>query len=106
MANTTKIDVQAVDNELILLASTGRCSELLCHLKSGFNAPVSYVFNPGHILPPGSYELTAIGINWGRPLEFQDRHDPAHAGVLRLRLRRSWRGLCSHGADDCLVPPI
>src|SRR2546422_8002595 len=67
MANTTKIDVQAVDNELILLASTGRGSELLCHLKSGFNAPVSYVFNPGHILPPGSYDLTAIGINWGGP---------------------------------------
>jgi hypothetical protein len=71
MAATTKIDVQAADNELILLASTARGSSVLCHLKSGFNAQVSYVFNPGHILPPGSYQLTAIGINWGGPGNFK-----------------------------------
>jgi hypothetical protein len=70
MANTTKIDVKAVDNELLLLASTTRGSSVLCHLKSGFEAPVSYVFNPVHILPPGSYDLTAIGINWGGPWKF------------------------------------
>jgi hypothetical protein len=80
MANTTKIEVNAVDNELILIASTGRGSHILCHLKSGFNAPVSYVFNPGHILPPGTYDLTAIGINWGGPWKFNVVLTPAITG--------------------------
>ena len=71
MALCNKIEVTAVDNELILLASTSRGSSVLCHLKSGFGAPVSYTFNPGHILPPGTYDLTAIGINWGGPWAFK-----------------------------------
>jgi len=71
MAATTKIDVQACDNELIIIASTAAGSSTLCHLKSGYNAPVSYVFDPAHILPPGKYDLTVIGINWGGPGNFK-----------------------------------
>jgi hypothetical protein len=71
MAQTTKIDVQACDNELIILASTAAGSSVLCHLKSGYNAPVSYVFNPAHILPAGHYDLTVVGINWGGPGNFK-----------------------------------
>jgi hypothetical protein len=71
MAKTTKIEVQACDNELIILASTGAGSSVLCHLKSGYNAPVSYIFNPAHILAPGNYDLTVIGINWGGPGNFK-----------------------------------
>jgi|SRR5262249_32268799 len=70
MANTTEIHVTACDNELYILASTGRESSELFHLKSGFNDPVDYKFNPGHILPPGSYDLTFVGINWGGPSKF------------------------------------
>jgi hypothetical protein len=71
MAQTTKIDVQACDNELIILASTGAGSSELCRLKSGYNAPVSYIFNPAHILAPGQYDLTFIGVNWGGPGNFK-----------------------------------
>jgi len=71
MAIMNKIDVQACDNELIILASTAAQSSELCRLKSGYNAPVSDVFNPGHILPHGMYELTVIGINWGGPSNFK-----------------------------------
>ncbi len=70
MAVTTKIDVQACDNELIIIASTTQGSSVLCHLKSGYDAPVSYIFNPGNILPPGNYDLTFVGINWGGKGEF------------------------------------
>ena len=45
MAIMNKIDVQACDNELIILASTAAQSSELCRLKSGYNAPVSDVFN-------------------------------------------------------------
>jgi hypothetical protein len=71
MAIMNKIDVQACDNELIILASTAAQSSELCRLKSGYNAPVSDVFNPGHILPKGNYELTVIGVNWGGPSNFK-----------------------------------
>jgi hypothetical protein len=71
MANTTQLHVTACDNELYILASTQAGSSELCHLKSGFNDPVNYSFNPGHILPPGSYNLTIKGINWGGPWKFQ-----------------------------------
>jgi hypothetical protein len=67
---TTQIHVTGCDNELYILASTPRGSSELCHLKSGFGAPVDYKFNPGHILPPGTYELTVVGINWGGPWKF------------------------------------
>ena len=67
MAKTTKIDIQAVDNELMIIASTAAMSSMLWHGKSGYGAPVSYSFNPGHILPPGQYDLTVILINWGGP---------------------------------------
>lgn len=65
--STTEINVTACDNELILIASTPAGSSTLCHLKSGYNAPVSYVFNPQHILAPGTYDLQMVGINWGGP---------------------------------------
>lgn len=64
---TTKIAITACDNELLLIASTAAGSSTLCHLKSGYNAPVSYTFNPQHILAPGTYDLNMIGLNWGGP---------------------------------------
>lgn len=81
MANTTQIHVTACDNELYILASTGRESSELCHIKSGFNDPVDYKFNPGHILPPGAYELTVVGINWGGPWKFAVTTTPPIAGL-------------------------
>ncbi len=69
--STTEIRVSRCDNELILIASTPSGSSTICHLKSGFNAPVSYVFNPGHILPAGDYTLEMVGINWGGPGAFE-----------------------------------
>jgi hypothetical protein len=70
MANTTEIHVTKCDNELQILASTGRESSELCRVKGGFGDPVDFKFNPGHILPPGSYDLTFVGINWGGPWQF------------------------------------
>lgn len=64
---TTKIQVTACDNELLLIASTPAGSSTLCHLKSGYNAPVNYEFNPQHILASGTYDLNIIGLNWGGP---------------------------------------
>jgi subtilase family serine protease len=69
-STTTQITVRACDNELIIMASNGTGSSTLCHLKSGYNAPVSYVFNPQNILAAGQYDLTLIGINWGGPGNF------------------------------------
>ena len=66
----TSIRATACDNELIVLASTPRGSSELFHIKSGYNAPVDYQVNPGHILAPGKYALTVIGINWGGPGKF------------------------------------
>lgn len=70
MANTTGVHVTACDNELYILASTPAGSSTLCHIESGYNDPVNYQFNPGHILPSGSYDLTLVGINWGGPWKF------------------------------------
>ncbi len=61
------IEVTQCDNELILIASTPAGSSTLCHLKSGYNAPVRYQVDPSHILPAGHYTLEMIGINWGGP---------------------------------------
>jgi hypothetical protein len=70
MAQITDIHVTACDNELYILASTGRESSELCHIKSGFGDRVDYRFNPQHILPVGTYDLTLVGINWGGPSTF------------------------------------
>jgi hypothetical protein len=70
MAQIVKIQVTACDNELYILASTPSGSSEICHLKSGFNNPVSYTVVPQSILPAGSYTLTVIGINWGGPSIF------------------------------------
>ena len=67
MANTTKIQVTATDNECYILASTPAGSYEICHIKSGYSNPVSYTVVPQSILPPGKYDLTMIGINWGGP---------------------------------------
>jgi len=67
MANTTQIHITVYDNELYIVASTTAGSSELCYLKSGFDNPVEYKFNPGHILQSGSYELTLVRINWGGP---------------------------------------
>src|SRR5258705_12876732 len=67
MAKTTKIDIQGFDNELMIIASTAAMSSMLWHGKSGYGAAANYSFNPGHILPPGQYDLTVIAFNWGGP---------------------------------------
>jgi hypothetical protein len=67
MASTTQIQVTAVDNEVYIIASTSAGSSELCHVKSGYNKPVSCTFDAGAILAPGTYDLTVIGINWGGP---------------------------------------
>ena len=72
MAQTEKINVSAVDNELYILASQEPSGSYeLCHLKSGYNKPADYVFFPATILPRGKYNLTMIGINWGGPANFK-----------------------------------
>lgn len=70
MANIVQIQVTQCDNEISLVASTPAGSSELCHLKSGFNNPVSYTFVPQSILASGSYTLTVIGLNWGGPSGF------------------------------------
>jgi hypothetical protein len=79
--HVTQIHVTATDNELYILASTGRGSSELCHIKSGFNAPVNYSFDPNTILPPGNYDLTFVGINWGGPWAFAVTTTPPIAGL-------------------------
>ena len=78
MATTTKIHVEATDNELYILAvptgensEAGRFSSEICHLKSGFNNKVEYVVIPQSILDPGAYTLILVGINWGGPQAFK-----------------------------------
>ena len=70
MATTTLIHVAAVDNELYLLASNGAGSSEICHLKAGYNNPVTYTVIPQSILPPGAYTLIMVGINWGSGQKF------------------------------------
>jgi len=70
MAQTTQIDVTKCDNELYIIASTPAGSSELLHIKSGYSKPVVHTVYPPAILPPGSYTLILIGINWGGPQEF------------------------------------
>ena len=81
MANITQIHVSATDNELYIIASTPAGSSELCHIKSGYNNPVNYTFNPHSILAPGAYELTLVGINWGGPWAFNVTTTPPIAGL-------------------------
>ncbi len=71
MSQTTKIEVSATDNELYILASTPAGSSEICHIKSGYNDPVSYTVRPQAILAPGAYTLIMVGINWGGPQAFK-----------------------------------
>jgi len=73
-ATTTNIQVTACDNELYILASptaTETATIELCHISSGYFAPIAgttgYNFDPGYVLPSGTYNLFVIGINWGGP---------------------------------------
>lgn len=66
----TAIKVSACDNELYIVASTGAGTSEILHITSGFNDPVNYAVNLGSILPPGKYDLTMVGINWGGPANF------------------------------------
>ena len=71
MASLTQIHVNTMDNELYITASTPAGSSELFHGKNGYGDAVSYnLNNPAHILPPGNYELTFVGINWGGPWNF------------------------------------
>jgi hypothetical protein len=66
------IGITGCDNELYILASvagSGPTSEI-CHITSGYNQPVSYNFNPGAVLKPGTYDLFIIGINGGSQAQF------------------------------------
>ncbi len=66
---TTAIHVTFVDNELYIIAipSNGLASVELFHYKSGFNDPMNVTIVPQHVLPPGNYTLSFVGINWGGP---------------------------------------
>lgn len=66
----TSINVSACDNELYIVASTAAGTSEILHISSGNNNPVSYAVNLGSILPPGKYDLTMVGINWGGPAKF------------------------------------
>ena len=70
MATTTTLNVSAVDNELIVTATTPAGSSEVLHIKSGYGSPVSYHVNLHDILPAGSYTLVFVGINWGGPSAF------------------------------------
>jgi hypothetical protein len=68
---TTRIQVTAVDNELYLIAvnTASNGSSEICHLKG--NSPPNLSIDPKVVLPPGSYTLVMVGINWGGPQAFQ-----------------------------------
>lgn len=69
------VSISKCDNELYIVAAPtdSTSSTELCHLKSGFDQPVSYIFNPGDMLDPAEnpYNLFIIGINWGAEANFQ-----------------------------------
>ena len=69
---TTAINVTFVDNELYVIAipPNGMASIELFHYKSGFNDPMNVKIVPQHVLSPGNYTLTFVGINWGGPANF------------------------------------
>ena len=70
--STTAINVTFVDNELYIVAipSNGLASVEVFHYKSGFGDPMTVKIIPQHILPPGQYTLSFVGINWGGPAGF------------------------------------
>ncbi len=72
-----QVNITASDNELYVIASQGRESSELCHIKSGFNEGVNFSFNPRAVLPPGDYDLTFVGMNWGGPWRFDVATTPS-----------------------------
>ncbi len=68
---TTRIQVTAVDNELYLIAlnAASNGSSEICHIMG--NSPPNLAIVPQAVLPPGSYTLVMVGINWGGPQAFQ-----------------------------------
>lgn len=77
IAGVQEIRVEYVDNELYILASDGKSSSELCHIKSGYDKDTKFTFYPPAILGPGNYDLTFIGINWGGPYKFTLQIDDA-----------------------------
>jgi len=68
---TTAINITYVDNELYILAiPTGNAGSELFHYCSGWSDTMNVTIVPQHVLPPGNYTLSFIGINWGGPTAF------------------------------------
>jgi hypothetical protein len=84
MSKIIKIQATACDNELSVVASTPAGSSELFHLKSGFNNPVNDTVIPQSILAPGTYTLTAIGLNWGGPANFKIILTPSAGPAITL----------------------
>jgi hypothetical protein len=84
MAQIVKIQVTGCDNELWIIVSTPAGSSEVCHLKSGFNNPVSYTVIPQSILPAGNYTLTVIGFNWGGPSGFNVTLTPSSGAPIAI----------------------
>jgi hypothetical protein len=84
MANLTKIEVTACDNELYLIAIESRGGDgngnhgsfELGHVKYGGGDPVELTITPHSVLPPGHYNLALVGINWGGPSGFTVKLTP------------------------------
>jgi hypothetical protein len=70
LSNVTEINVKTVDNEFYIIASTPSMTSELLHVSNGVIPTVSYIVNPAHVLPGGTYSLTFVGINWGGPWGF------------------------------------
>jgi hypothetical protein len=68
LATTTLIEVTYVDNELLLIASTGSGSSTLAHIKT--NGTCDFSIIPQEVLPRGGYQLHCVGLNWGGPAQF------------------------------------
>ncbi len=69
---TTAININYVDNELYIIAipSTGNGGFELFHYVSGYSDKMYVTIVPQHVLPPGQYTLSFVGINWGGPTSF------------------------------------
>ena len=71
MATCTQICVTAYRDELYLIAAGATGSSEICHVKSGAGQAASLTLVPQSVLHSGVYNLIAVGITWGGPLEFE-----------------------------------
>jgi len=71
------IRINYVDNELyfLLIDSAGHCSREVFHYVSGMGYQIDggngVIVNLSNVLPPGTYWLSMIGLNWGGPYEYK-----------------------------------